>query len=228
MIKQSGGMKEGICRRMLGYDKDIAEIIQFGSSVYAPEYALDVDLLVITKDKKEYGGYLDCLDDFDFDCDVVVREAGDKVKSGFACNILGAFEVLYGEGGYLKEMTADFEPRFREAKSYIRGAKEDMGMAGRGKDEDDRDRRIKTAFNSLFHAARLAAMNYLATENTRWDDIKRRLPQPYRNEFKEFINTLHVDYFYNGNYPSNYEEAFEKRYEKVEEFVSNLEEKRGR
>ena len=37
--------KEGICKRLLGYDKDIVEIIQFGSSVYAPEYALDVDLL---------------------------------------------------------------------------------------------------------------------------------------------------------------------------------------
>jgi len=49
-------MKEGICKRLVGYDKDIAEIIQFGSSVYAPEYARDMDLLVITKDKKGYGG----------------------------------------------------------------------------------------------------------------------------------------------------------------------------
>jgi len=49
------------------------------------------------------------------------------------------------------------------------------------------------------------------------------LPQPYRNEFEEFINTLHVDYFYNGNYPENYEEAFEKRHEKVEDFVRRLE-----
>ena len=43
-----------------------------------------------------------------------MREVGDKVKSGFACNILGAFEVLYGKGEHLKEMTADFESRFRE------------------------------------------------------------------------------------------------------------------
>ena len=129
--------KERICKRLLGYDKDIVEIIQFGSSVYAPEYALDVDLLVITRDKKEYGGYLDCLADFDFTCDVVVREVGEKVKSGFACNILGAFEILYGKGEYLKEMTEDFEPRFREARSYIRGAKEDMDMARVVEDADD-------------------------------------------------------------------------------------------
>jgi len=226
-MKLSEGMKEEICKRLLGYDKDIVEIIQFGSSVYAPEHARDLDLLVITKNKKEYGGYLDCLDDLDFSCDVIVREVGDKVKSGFACNILGAFEVLYGEGEHLKEMTADFEPRFREARSYIRGAKEDMEMARRSEDEDDRDRRIRTAFNSLFHAARIAAMSYLATENARWGSIKRRLPQPYRNEFEEFINTLHIDYFYNGNYPVNYEEEFEKWYKKVEDFVRRLESECG-
>ena len=64
-------------------------------------------------------------------------------------------------------------------------------------------------------------MSYLAIENARWGGIKRRLPQPYRNEFEEFINTLHIDYF--GNYPENYEEAFEKWHEKVEDFVRRLE-----
>ena len=216
-------MKEEIRKRLVGYDKDIVEIMQFGSSVYAPEYARDVDLLVITRGKKEYGGYLDCLDDFDFSCDVIVREVGDKVKSGFACNILGAFEVLYGEGEHLKETTSYFEPRFREARSYIRGAKEDMGMAGRSEDEDDRDRRIRTASNSLFHAARLATMSYLAIENARRGGIKKRLPRHYRDEFEEFINVLHIDYFYNGNYPANYEEEFEKWYKRVEDFVRRLE-----
>ena len=100
-------------------------------------------------------------------------------------------------------------------------------MARRSEDEDDRDRRIRTAFNSLFHAARIAAMSYLATENARWGRIKRRLPQPYRNEFEEFINTLHIDYFYNGNYPENYEEEFEKWYKKVEDFVRRLESECG-
>ena len=37
------------------------------------------------------------------------------------------------------------------------------------------------------------------------------------------INTLHIDYFYNGNYPENYEEEFEKWHEKVEDFVRRLE-----
>ncbi len=223
MTKRSRGMKEEIRKRLLGYDKDIVAIILFGSSVYAPEYARDVDLLVITRDKKEYGGYLDCLDDFDFSCDVVVREVGAKLKSGFACHILGAYEVLYGEVRYLEEMTEDFEPRFEEGYAMLRKAKRDMDSVRELTEEEDREWTVRTAFNGLFHAARLAAMSYLATGNTRWGGIKRRLPPPYKAEFEEFINTLHVEYFYNGTYPANYEVAFEKWYERVEDFVRRLE-----
>jgi len=67
------GIKGKICRLLKDYDPDIVEVAQFGSSVYAPEYARDVDLLVITKRKKDYGGYLDCLDNFEIPFDVVVR-----------------------------------------------------------------------------------------------------------------------------------------------------------
>ena len=38
-----------ISKRLLEYDPNIVEIVQFGSSVYAPEYARDVNILVITK-----------------------------------------------------------------------------------------------------------------------------------------------------------------------------------
>ena len=217
-------MKERICKRLLGYDKDIVEIIQLGSSVYAPEYARDVDLLVITKDKKEYGGYLDCLADLPFDVDVVVKEVGENLRRAY--NILGAFVILYGEGGYLKEMTADFDTGFEDAKAMLVAAKDYLKM-GKEAEGDVKDVHIRNSFNSLFHAARIAAMVYLAIGNARWGQIKRRLPQPYRNEFEEFINTLHIDYFYNGNYPSNYEEEFEKWYKKVEDFVRRLESECG-
>ena len=113
-MKLSVGMKERICRRLLGYDKDIVEIIQFGSSVYAPEYARDVDLLVITRRKKEYGGYLDCLDELGMDFDIVVKEEGEVLRSDFACQILGAFEILHGDGRYLAEITKDFDPSYEE------------------------------------------------------------------------------------------------------------------
>ena len=219
-MKLSVEMKEEICKRLVGYDKDIVEIIQFGSSVYAPEHARDLDLLVITKNKKEYGGYLDCLADLPFDVDVVVKEVGEKLRRAY--NILGAFVILYGDGRYLKEMTKDSDPSFEDAKAMLVAAKDYLKM-GKEAEGDVKDVHIRNSFNSLFHAARIAGMVYLAIGNARWGQIKRRLPQPYRNEFEEFINTLHIDYFYNGNYPSNYEEEFEKWYKKVEDFVRRLE-----
>ena len=227
-MRLSDEMKEGICKRLVGYDKDIVEIIQFGSSVYAPEHARDVDLLVITRRKKEYGGYLDCLDELGMDFDVVVKEEGEVLRGDFACQILGAFEILHGDGRYLAEITKDFDPSYEEAKSHLRRAKEYLELAKRSADEHDKDGHIRTAFNELFHGSRVAAMVYLSMENTRWGQIKRRLPQPYRSEFEEFINTLHVDYFYNGNYPESYEEEFEKWHKRVEEFIVKLEGKRER
>ena len=40
---------------------------------------------------------------------------------------------------------------------------------------------------------------YLSTEASKWGLIRRILPEPYRSEFKEFIDILHVEYFYHGN-----------------------------
>jgi hypothetical protein len=154
MIELDEKMKKGICGNLIEYDPEIVEVVQFGSSIYAPEYAMDLDLLVITKNKKGYGGYLDCLDDLNlyFGVDVVVKERGERLKGDFACQIFGSFEVLYGDGRCLSEMVKNFDPSFEEARSH-----------------------------------------------------------------------LHVDYFYNGNYPENYEEAFKRWYKRVEDFVNRLE-----
>ena len=224
-MKLSEGMKEEICKRLLGYDKDIVEIIQFGSSVYAPEYARDLDLLVITKNKKEYGGYLDSLESLNlpFDVDVVVKGEDEELRGDFACQISGAFEVLYGEGKYLSKMTRNFDPSFEEAYAVLRKAKRDMDSVRGLEGKEDREWSIRVAFNGLFHAARVAAMSYLAVENSRWGRLKRRLLSPYKEEFESFINVLHIDYFYNGNYPANYEEEFEKWYKRVEDFIRRLE-----
>jgi len=42
-----------IVRKLLEYDPEIVEIVQFGSSVYAPEHARDLDLLIITGSIRE-------------------------------------------------------------------------------------------------------------------------------------------------------------------------------
>lgn len=228
MIELNEERKDRICRLLLEYDSNIVEIVRFGSSVYAPGYARDVDFLVITRKKREYGGYLDSID-FDFEVDVVVKEVGDSLKSDFAFQVLGAFEVLYGDGRYLAEMTKYFDPSFEDAWNCIigiEGAKNVFERRSEARSESELDGSIRLAFNRLFDAARIAVMAYLATEDTRWGRTKRMLPQHYRDEFEEFINTLHIDYFYNGNYPDNYEDEFERWYERVESFVRRLEERR--
>jgi hypothetical protein len=72
-----------IVRKLLEYDPEIVEIVQFGSSVYAPEHARNLDLLVITGRMKEYSGYLDAV--ADFNADIIVLEVGKsprRVSSG--------------------------------------------------------------------------------------------------------------------------------------------------
>ena len=215
----------GICSLLKEYDEDILEIVRFGSSVYAPELARDVDLLVITRKKKEYGGYLECLEKVGVDVDVVVKGASDKLNERFACNILGAFELLYGDGSYFMEMVK-FDPSYDEAKAMLIESREDLKSALQRENEERKRIKIRTAFNGLFHAARIAAMTFLAIENSKWGHIRKELPHPYKEEFEAFIRTLHIEYFYNGNYPKNYEEEFEKWYKKVEKFISRLEKER--
>ena len=206
-IERVKGKISGVLKK---YDPDIVEIVQFGSSVYASEHARDVDLLVITRRKKEYGGYLDSLEGLNlpFDVDVVVKGKDEELRGDFACQILGAFEVLYGDGKYLSKMARNFDPSFEGAYAVLRKAKRDMDSVGEFEGKKDKEWSIRVAFNGLFHAAGVAAMTYLAVENSRWGRLKRKLP--YKEEFESFINVLHIDYFYNGNYLENYEEAFEK------------------
>jgi len=87
---------------------------------------------VIMKDKKEYGGYLDYLDELNlsFDVDVVVKGAEESLRGDFACQILGAFEVLHGDGEYLSKTTKNFNPSFKEAYAVLRKVKRDMDSVG--------------------------------------------------------------------------------------------------
>jgi len=86
------------------------------------------------------------------------------------------------------------------------------------------DRHTRDAFESLFHAARIAVMTYLSTEVSRWGVLRRALPEPYSSRSKEIIGTPHIEYFYNGNYPrERVEEEFNKRYTRVKGFIEELE-----
>ncbi len=201
------------------------EIIQFGSSVYAPELARDLDLLVFTKEKKgdqlDYLGALDGLDLTDH-VDVVVLEAGEPLK-GLALGILGANKILYGEGACLRAAVKDFDPSFDEAWAALETSKGNLKMGFSAKDPAVKDRYIRMAFNELAHAARMAALAYLAREELGWKGIEDALPSGYRKEFYQFFKTLHIEYFYHGNYPGQVEEEFSSWAKRVENYIKRLE-----
>ncbi|MGQ9513821.1 MAG: hypothetical protein ACUVTL_02030 [Thermoproteota archaeon] len=217
-----------VCKGLLEYDPEIVEIVQFGSSVYAPKYARDVDLLVITRKVKDYGGYLDATnpEDASFDVDVIVFEVDNKPREDLMRNILGAFEILYGDGSYVLKYAKDFgDPTFDEAKSSLRVASSIMKIAIETENRIDRDRLIREAFDALFHASRIASMVFLSNEIGRWGLIRRRLPKKYGGEFEAFIDTLHMKYFYNGDYPKeSVEDEFKIWLSKVQNYVERLEE----
>ena len=218
---------KAVCEKLLEHDPDIVEVVQFGSSVYAPELSRDVDLLVISEDPKDYGIYLDAVDEVDppFNVDIVVIKPGRELREEFIRGVLGAFNVLYGSGKYVLEYAKRLgDPTFEEARSALRVAQRILKLALETEDPLDRDRLFKDAFNSLFHAARIAAMTYLSTEVARWGLLKRMLPKPYNRQFREFIDVLHIEYFYDGNYPKDrVEEEFDKWYRMIEEFIRSLE-----
>ena len=204
-VGKEGLLKE-VCKELLKHDPDIVEIIQFGSSVYAPDLARDVDLLVISKDPKDYDVYLDAIDEVNppFNVDVIVIKPGQKLREELIRGVLGAFNILYGSGKYILEYAKKLgDPTFEEARSALRVAQRILKLALETKDPLDRDRLFREAFDSLFHAARIAAMTYLSTEVARWGLLKRMLPVPYNKQFREFIDVLHIKYFYNGEYPKD-------------------------
>ena len=226
MVKFQEPELETICYRLTQYDSNIVEIIQFGSSVYAPESARDLDILVFTKQKKDYSGYLDAIDgsELPYDVDVVVRKMDGLISKEFAISVFGAHKVLYGDEHVLEKQLLEIDPTYEEASVAIESARTYMNDAQETDNELLKDRHIKTAFNELFHASRLAAMTYLSTEEGRWGQLRRGLQQPYQEPFREYIDTLHVDYFYNGNYPrENVEAEFERWAQEVTQFIRNLE-----
>jgi predicted nucleotidyltransferase len=217
---------EAICDSLIEYDTGIAEIVQFGSSVYAPDSAKDIDVLVFTEKKKDYSGYLDAVLELNlpYDVDVVVKEMDGHLSESLAVSVFGAHRVLHGDGHYLERQLSEVDPTYQEAFIAVESGRKYIRDAEEADNELLKDRHLRDAFNALFHAARLAAMTYLSTEQARWGYLRRSLPGSYRGKFRKYIDTLHVKYFYDGRYPEeNVEAEFQKWTQEVEQFIRKLE-----
>jgi len=71
-----------IVSALLSIDPDIVAVVLFGSAVYAPDLARDIDLLVISKEPKERERYEDAVLEASqgWDVDLVVHKVWSKQR----------------------------------------------------------------------------------------------------------------------------------------------------
>ena len=214
-----------ICKALLKVDPEIVAIVQFGSSVYAPDLALDLDLLVVTRSKKDSKVYWDAVwsSGQPFWVDVVVVEQGEQL--GFISAAVRAFgRLVFGDKQVVQEVTKEMPvPTFDEARRVLRAGETYLRDATQEQDSVIRETHYRNAFNALFDAARLAAMAFLLTEETRWGILANRLPDPFDQRFRSIIYDLHVAIFYRRELPLDVEAEFERQRERVRQFIDDLE-----
>lgn len=155
--------------------------------------------------------------------DLVVKLKGEPLSPELVAALGGSGRVLHGSGTFLLKVLHMPIPGFQEARELLEVAAEDITQALVETRAARRDVRVRNAFNHLFDASRLAAMCFLKTENSRRGEIRSKLPADLGDEFREFINTLHVAYYYDGKYPQGQEQAeFERWRQRVSHFIGRL------
>jgi len=218
---------DNIVKRLIEVDGKISAIALIGSFVWFPELARDVDIVVITESDLPSEAYWDAVSNLPKPVDIVVLRRGEKAK-GLAL-ALRAGVLLWGDVEAVKEATKNMPvPTFEQARRVADRARHYLEMGLSSSDPVDRDMDIRNAFNGLFDATRMAAMCFLETEETRWGELRRQLPSPFNERFRQIIDALHVAYFYNGLYPTeNTLEAFERWHNEVVSFIDGLQQLKG-
>lgn len=224
-VQQRQARLHQLCETLKENDADLVDIIQFGSSVYAPELARDIDLLVTTRSKENEDLYWDTFADLDLGADVIVRTPGQPMGKDIAASIRLMGNLLCGDGQTFKEAEVYMAvPTFERAQITLETADATLALAQQSVKIIAKDEYYKAAYDRLFDAARYAVMAYLNTDNARWGQLRHLLPSPFDQEFRRIINTLHIQYGYDGNYPQNDPDgAFAKWRQEVEQFIQRLE-----
>ena len=214
-----------ICQRLIKVDDGIRDIILFGSAVYAPECAKDIDILITTKEPLEHDAYMDAVSDLPIQVDVIVRKVGERIGEGIAMSVVAFGKVIYGDGATIEEVKKFMPPpSFEDAREYIVIADRTFADAEAEEAHSLKDKLYRAAFDFLFDAGRSAVMAYLNTEETRWGELRRMLSSSFSERFREIINTLHIRYSYDGDYPRNtVKEAYHHWREIVCKFIDDLE-----
>lgn len=208
-----------IVRALRASDPDIIEIVQFGSSVYAPRLARDLDLIVTTRAKKDENVYWDAVEDFPKGVDLLIREPGQKMGSSIALSAYAFGKSLYGKGATRKEAERFLDVANQtEPHMLVTFADENLKSARQEREPFIRDRYYRIAFDTLFQATRSAVMIYLITKKS-----QAKIPASYSKKFREFITMLHLQFGDAGNYPKDrVDDEFMNWRAKVSAFIEEL------
>ena len=216
-----------IVRRLLEVDGSIRSIVLIGSFAWFPDLARDIDIIVITESDLPTEAYWNAVADFPKPVDVVVLRKGEKARGLTLALRVGV--LLWGDEGAVKETIENMPvPTLKDAHDWLDLARDALREGLTETDPDRQDKRFRNAFNLLFEAARVAAMWFLDTEEGRWGELRRQLPNPFSEQFRQFINTLHIAYWYDGDYPQErVEEEFERWRREVLAFIDGLRQLKG-
>ncbi|MCS7252465.1 MAG: nucleotidyltransferase domain-containing protein [Armatimonadetes bacterium] len=200
------------------FDPNIRAIVLFGSAVYAPKLANDLDLLVITERKRKDEVYWDAVCGLPVWVDVIVHRVGEPLSGLIAAGVRAFGQLIWGDVGAVEEVLPKIPvPTFEESMKRIEEAELIFRTANA-----EHAGIYREAFNALFDAARMAVMAFLNTEETRWGELRKRLPQRFERRFRRIVNRLHVAYFYRGHLPDDIESAFKRWRRVVERFIDDL------
>ena len=120
---------DNLCETLRAADADIRDIVMFGSFVYAPSLARDIDLVVTTAKRKDYDVYLDAVADFPMNVDVIARQPGEAIGDRIAWGIKAVGQVLAGDGQTLEEVMKVPPPTFENVRRLFVRADENWESA---------------------------------------------------------------------------------------------------
>ena len=152
-IQQRQTQLRHLCESLKKADADLIDIIQFGSSVYAPDLARDIDLLVTTRSKEKEELYWDTFANLDLGADVIVRTPSQLMGKDIAASIRLMGNLLCGDGQTFKEVE-DYRaaPTYDRARIVLEIAGANLASAQQAQKVIAKDEYYKVAYDRLFDA----------------------------------------------------------------------------
>lgn len=222
------GCTEKLVGALRGVDPEIRAIVLFGSAVYAPDLAQDLDVLVISKEPKQPSDYWDATKDLPLPVDVIPAKEGKPLKGPVLWGVRAFGVLLWGDVETVREVITMDAPTFDDGRLRFFHAERHLTQAQQANDPRIAEGFYRDAFNALFDAARIAVQAFLSTDETRWGILASRLPPDLEQRFRAIINRLHVDFFYRGDFPPD-DPSSEFAYwrQVIAQFIDDLEASKG-